>query len=122
MCDEIHMSISLPLGEDGMIGRKCPECDGYFKLKPGTGLADINTTACPYCEYQDEPSAFHTEAQIEYAKSIAVKRIIEPALRDLQQSFKNLERSTRGSFIQLKVRFSNIQLRSNIIRSQTLKL
>lgn len=110
MNDDFNMTISLPVGEDGMIGRQCSECHTYFKLKPGTGLTDIETTACPYCEFQGESEEFHTAAQIEYAKSIAVNRVVGPALLDLKRSFKKLERFSRGSMIRFKFKSSGFSL------------
>jgi len=47
-----QFSISLPPDEEGFIGRECPvaECEGYFKLQPGTGLKGKNLPChCPYC-------------------------------------------------------------------------
>jgi len=38
-----QFQISLPLDEEGYLGRECPntDCERYFKIKPGTGLARI---------------------------------------------------------------------------------
>ena len=70
------MSVSVPLDDSGMIGRECPSesCSpGYFKVKPGTGITGDQTVAyCPYCRTVGEPNDFHTTAQIEYAKKIAI--------------------------------------------------
>jgi hypothetical protein len=102
MGDEVRVHIALPVDDRGMIGRQCPSCDQYFKLKPGTGLQDITTTACPYCEYRSDSSDFTTDDQIEYAKSVAVNQVLGPPLRELQRSLKRLERKSRGSLIQFK--------------------
>ena len=107
--DIINVSISLPTDEEGMVGRVCPECEGYFKLKPGTGLP-TQECHCPYCEHAGTSQDFTTEEQIEYAKSIALNKVfqerIQPSLDKLFDSFKRLESSTRGGFIQLKVTVS----------------
>lgn len=108
MNDSIEMRIDIPTDDHGMVGRECPECEAYFKLKPGTGLQDIETTACPYCGHQADSSDFTTQAQIDYAISVATKKILGPEIRKLQRSFKRLERSTRGSLIQIKVSTSPI--------------
>ena len=110
MVDEIHMSINLPIDEEGMLGRQCPLCDTYFKIRLGTGIPDIETVACPYCGHQADFGEFHTPAQIEYATSIAVKRTVGPALRKLARSLKGLERSSHGSMIQFKVKSSGFNL------------
>ena len=44
-----QMSISIPTDENGYLGRECPEksCEGYFKIKPGTGLPSATDCICP---------------------------------------------------------------------------
>lgn len=106
MGDNITVSVNIPLDEDGMIGRECLECKRYFKLKPGTGLP-TNYCHCPYCEYEGKSDTFWTPAQVEYATSVglnqAFNQLIKPSLDKLTQSFKNLERSTKNSFLQISV-------------------
>jgi len=95
--------VSLPTDEQGMVGRRCPSqaCGQYFKLKPGTGLP-IKDCGCPYCGTRDNASAFATQDQIEYAKSVAVKEIVEPTLRDFKRSVEGMNRRSRGSLIEIK--------------------
>jgi len=111
MSNNIRIKVDIPLDENGMIGRECLECKKYFKLKPGTGLPTSHCH-CPYCDYEGESDTFWTDAQNEYVKSIALKQaftqIIKPSLENLAASFKDLERSTRNSFIKFKVRTSEI--------------
>jgi hypothetical protein len=107
MNDSFQMTIEIPPDEHGMVGRECPECKEYFKLKLGTGLLDIETTTCPYCEVQSDSSEFLTEAQREYAISVAANKVLGPTLRKFKRSLKKLERSTRGSLIQIKVSTSS---------------
>lgn len=107
MSDTVTLHIPLPPDEHGMVGRVCPSCEQYFKLKPGTGLPTSECT-CPYCEHKADASDFATPDQLEYAKSIAVKKLVEPPLRDLEGSFRKLERSTRGSFIRFKAHTSGL--------------
>jgi hypothetical protein len=89
-----------------MIGRECLECKKYFKIKPGTGLP-TSYCHCPYCDYEGESSTFWTNAQNKYVRSVALKhaynKVLGPALDDIMESFKDLERSTRNSFIKFKV-------------------
>ena len=101
--DEIHLQVNLPTDDEGMFGRECPNCGKYFKVKPGTGLVEISTCTCPYCEHTEDSNEFLTSSQMEYIKSIAVRQVLGPALRDLEKSFKDLERSTRHSIISFKV-------------------
>lgn len=106
MSDEISIHVGIPTDENGFIGRECPECKRYFKVKPGTGLP-TNHCHCPYCEYEGDAGTFWTPAQIEYAKSIALNKIrndiIKPQLDRFTESLKELERKTRNGFIQFKI-------------------
>jgi len=104
------MTITLPTDDKGMMGRECPECKEYFKVKPGTGLLNIETCTCPYCEHTDDSGEFITEAQMEYAQSIAVREVLGPSLAQLERSFKQLERSTRHSLFSIKVSTSGFNL------------
>ena len=95
--------VSLPIDEKGMVGRRCPssECRQYFKLKPGTGLP-TDECGCPYCGARGGSLDFATESQIAYAKGVAVKQVVEPLLRDFKRSIEGLNRSSRGSLIDIK--------------------
>jgi hypothetical protein len=90
--------ISLPTDEDGFAGRECPACEGYFKIRVGTGLTGLNLPChCPYCGHTSGHSEFLTPEQIEHAKSVAGGLVMEAVLKDL----KALEfdyRPPRGSF------------------------
>lgn len=77
--DECHMSVTLPVDEAGMLGRECPSdtCSpGYFKVKPGTGVTGQTVAYCPYCRSAGDPEEFHTEAQREFARDVAVNEAI----------------------------------------------
>jgi hypothetical protein len=99
--------VTLPLDEKGFLGRECPapDCESQFKIKPGTGLKGDNLPChCPYCGCTEPHDHFHTKQQIEYAESIALRRVTN----DLNQAFKELEFSypPKGPFgigISLKV-------------------
>ncbi len=82
-----HFSISLPSDEEGLIGRECPvpDCEGYFKLQPGTGLKGENLpTNCPYCGHTAGSDKFFTKGQIEYAKSVVMREVTGALLKDLK--------------------------------------
>jgi len=100
-----EISVTFPTDELGLTGRGCPNCKGYFKVKFGTGMP-TSECICPYCGEKADHDQFFTEAQIEYAKSVAVREVLRPELKKLERSFKELERSTRGGIIQFKVRTS----------------
>jgi len=107
MTDKIQISVDIPRDNEGMLGRECLECKRYFKIKPGTGLP-TSYCHCPYCDYEGDSDTFWTQEQIDYAESIALKQVykefIKPPLDRLEKSFKELERSSKNSFIQFKVK------------------
>ena len=104
------ITVSFPTDENGFTGRECPKCGKYFKVKFGTGLP-TSTCICPYCEHKSDHQDFFTKEQIEYAKSVALKEVLDPELAKLEKSFKNLEHATRGGFIQIKVKTKGMLLR-----------
>ncbi len=102
MSNELKTRISIPLDENGYLGRECPECKEYFKVKPGTGL-DIDYCICPYCEHQASSQDFFTKDQLNYAKSMAMRAFSDDIMKMIKKTFAPLERSTRNNFIQIKV-------------------
>ena len=106
---DLIVSVTIPLDGNGMMGRQCLECEQYFKLKPGTGL-ETSHCHCPYCDYEGNADTFRTPAQLEYARSIAMKqaynKIVKPQLDKLTNTLKQLERNSRNSLIQIKVKTS----------------
>jgi len=80
------MFVSVQADRQGYVGRECPKCERYFKVTPGTGLP-VQTCICPYCGKKDGNDHFFTQDQIEYAHSLAIRKVEEELLR----SFKSLE-------------------------------
>ena len=109
MSDNFEISVSIPIDEEGMLGRECLECEDYFKIKPGTGL-DTSYCYCPYCEYEGDSDNFWTPEQIEYAQSIAanqaVDKVFKPFIDKMNKTFRDLEHKTRGGMIEIKFRSS----------------
>lgn len=101
------VTVSMPTDENGLVGRQCPACHEYFKLKPGTGLP-ISTTRCPYCGRQEDQNEFLTPEQRRYIESVAVRQVLGPVLSKFQRDLKRLEFS--GPFVSLKVTTSPISL------------
>jgi len=109
------MKISVPLRPDreDMVGRQCPnkECKKYFKVK-AKDFANFNGEVffCPYCGVTAHPDAFLTEDQLEYAKSIAVKKALGPFLKQL----KNMEiKADRRAFLSIGIK---VDIREPVIR------
>lgn len=92
-----QISISIPLDENGFMGRECPDCERYFKIKPGTGLVGENLPChCPYCGHSDPQDHFWTKAQIEYAQSIAARKVMAAVQKDLKKLEFDIK--PRGAF------------------------
>src|SRR5574341_130020 len=89
--DQYQMSVSLPLDEDGMLGRECPSdaCSpGYFKVRPGTGVTHGQTIVyCPYCRREADPSDFHTGEQIRFAQDLAKRQALRSVDRMVRDAF-----------------------------------
>lgn len=86
---EHTVSISIPTDENGFVGRHCPSCEKYFKIKPGTGLP-VQTCQCPYCQHSGESSDFTTPEQREYALSRGKNIAYQYAMKELERSLKRL--------------------------------
>lgn len=83
---ENQFKVVLPTDDSGYLGRECPnaDCKGYFKIKPGTGLSDVTDCHCPYCGHKADQGEFATRDQIEYAKSVTVRKITDALVKDLK--------------------------------------
>lgn len=101
-----EIRVSIPLDDKGMIGRECPQadCEGYFKIQPGTGLVGENLTChCPYCGHTDDPKQFYTKAQVEYVKSAALHKITDALHKDLKAlEFNHKPRGGFGIGVSMK--------------------
>lgn len=99
MSGGVKIQVEILTDENGLLGRECPKCKKYFKVKPGTGLSN-STCICPYCQHKAESDEFFTEDQTEYFKSIVLHKVVKPMLDDwgnkLEQSFK------KSSFLKFK--------------------
>ena len=83
-----RISIPIKPDEDGFTGRECPQsdCEGYFKIEFGTGLeADDLPCHCPYCGHTAGHDHFWTKEQIEYAKSVAMRKLANAVRQDLKK-------------------------------------
>jgi hypothetical protein len=83
-----QINVSLPVGDDGYLGRECPiaSCEGYFKIKPGTGLKGTNLPChCPYCGHIGAQNDFTTKDQIEFAESVAFQQVVDVLRGELKK-------------------------------------
>lgn len=103
-----RISIQIPADEKAFTGRECPQpdCEGYFKIELGTGLKGEGLPChCPYCGHTAGHDRFWTKEQIEYAKSVAMRKIIEALQNDLKNlEFDHKPKGTFGIGISMKVK------------------
>lgn len=102
-----RIPVSIPTDEMGYIGRECPnpDCEGYFKILNGTGLKGIQDCYCPYCGYQDNQQHFVTKDQIEYAKSVVLRKVTDSLTKELKKlEFESKPRGSFGIGISMKVK------------------
>lgn len=95
----MKFKISIPTDENGLAGRECPAkgCLGYFKVKFGTGLkGDGVPCVCPYCGHRGPHDTFWTQDQLEYAKSIAMRKAMDWMVQELKKHEFNIP--ARGPF------------------------
>jgi hypothetical protein len=104
-----HFSISLSPDTDGYMGRECPvEARlGYFKITPGTGVKGPAPCYCPYCGHSGEHNTFFTKEQIDYARSVVLRKVTDALHQDLKAlEFDHKPRGAFGIGISLKVKTS----------------
>ena len=103
-------SISIPIAadENAFTGRECPQpdCEGYFKIELGTGLKGEGLPChCPYCGHTAGHDQFWTKEQIEYAKSVAMRKITDALHKDLKKlEFDHKPKGAFGIGISMKVK------------------
>ena len=102
-----NISIPIPADENAFTGRECPQpdCEGYFKIELGTGLTGEGLPChCPYCGHTAGHDQFWTKEQIEYAKSVAMRQIMDAFHKDLKKlEFEHKPTGSFGIGISMKV-------------------
>ena len=100
--------ISILPDENRFTGRECPQpdCEGYFKIEFGTGLKGTGLPChCPYCGHAAAHDQFWTKEQIEYARSVAIRRITDAIHKDFKEmEFDHKPQGAFGIGLSLKVK------------------
>ena len=105
--EEFETSMSIPLDSDGFVRRQCPTCERELKWFVNQGDDAEETPEpeggfyCPYCAVQAPGGEWHTEAQVELAKSILLEQFVEPQLDDFKRSVERMNKP--GGFISVRV-------------------
>lgn len=100
-----RISIPIKRDEDGYTGRECPKCKSYFKITMGTGLKGTGLLChCPYCGHKEGHDHFWTQEQINYAKSVAMRQVMQAVRKDLKAMEFNIKpKGMFGFGVSLKV-------------------
>jgi len=97
----MEIKLAMQTDEKGLIGRECPVCKRYFKIKFGTGLKAPGSCHCPYCNHIAPQDQFWTEEQINYAKSVALNY----ASNEILKVLKKFEvKPKRNQFISFEIK------------------
>ena len=103
-----QFSVPIKADDEGYVGRECPvkECLGYFTITPGTGVKGPAPCYCPYCGHKGDSNTFFTQEQIEYAKSIVLRKVTDALHRDLKSLEFDHKPRGFGIGLSLKVKTS----------------
>ena len=109
--ETLGTQFSIPISADGegYLGRECPveTCLGYFKITPGTGVKGPAPCYCPYCGHSGDHKTFFTREQIEYAKSVVMRKVSDAVRQDLKAlEFDHKPQGMFGIGISMKVQES----------------
>ncbi|MEH0441562.1 hypothetical protein QBA74_39815 [Streptomyces scabiei] len=105
--DAYEMRISIPLDEDGFLGRQCPACSLLFRMdaQQYEALPDDLTLWCVYCGHHAEHSEFVTAQQRERLMQAVGDLGMQIVSRELNRAFSGLSRrSSRGSGVSITYR------------------
>ena len=97
MSDSMTFQINIPCDDDGYVLLRCEHCGTYFKITASDAEDDgILNLYCPSCGLISEH--YLTPEVIELAQAM----VQNYAMDAIYDAFKDLERSTKHSFIQIK--------------------
>lgn len=97
MSNDISFEISIPSDDDGFILLQCGHCGEFFKITVAESNNDDNLFIyCPSCGLVSDN--YLTEDVIELAQ----KMVSNYAMNMIYDAFKDLERSTKNSFVSFK--------------------
>ncbi|MFD5015361.1 hypothetical protein [Streptomyces chartreusis] len=102
--DEFKVDVSVPLDEDGYLGRQCPECSMSFRMngEDYKALPDDLELWCVYCGHHQEHSEFMTAQQRDRVMRAAGDLGMQIVSRALSDAFRDLSRgSSRRSGVSI---------------------
>lgn len=101
MSNDVELSVSFPLDNDGFLRRECPTCEREFKWhhSEDEGASDPIPDSgyfCPYCAVQAQPESWFTKPQQALVESTIQREIVGPAFDELGRSLRDISRRSRG--------------------------
>lgn len=97
--DNIEIPITIRSDENGYFDRECPneDCLYQFKIKMSDWEEKVSDDEvhCPMCGHVDISDKWWTQEQLDPIKEIATSYALNMIQKELDKSFKQLERSTR---------------------------
>lgn len=87
--------LSFPLDSDGFLSQECPSCERRFKVKFSQEPDGKTLSYCPYCGHEGQ-NCWWTQEQVEYIHASATNSVVNPLLRDFQQSLRRLNNPSGG--------------------------
>jgi hypothetical protein len=109
--DNVELSMSLPLDDDGFLRRECPTCSREFKWLSSSGedaaenggdSAVLDGYFCPYCGVQAPLDAWWTKPQLERMNAVVYDEVVGPELEKFKKSVSGMG----SGFIKASVKIS----------------
>ena len=97
------MEVTMPSDPEGFFGRECPSCQKHFRIASDDyeALPDEQMLWCVYCGHRADGSEFTTAQQIARLERAAADYAEQMAQEMLGETFRGLERRSRGSLVQI---------------------
>ena len=112
MSESMTLQISIPSDDDGYVLLRCQHCGTYFKITTSDAEDDgILNLYCPSCGLISEH--YLTPEVVELAQV----KVQNYAMDTLYDVFRDLERSTKHSFTQIKAGKKPKRTRENPVKS-----
>lgn len=97
----MNIPISINADEKGYYDRQCPnnDCEFVFKIKAEDWKEKVSDEVvyCPLCGYQATSDKWFTNEQVEEMKKIVLSFAKNCIQKELNKTFKELEKSTRSN-------------------------
>lgn len=103
---EGRMTVSMPIDEEGYVGRECPSCRRHFRVQSQDyeALPDDQRLWCVYCGHDDEASIFITTQQITRARRAATDYAEQLVRRSLGKALQGISSRSRNSLVRIEHR------------------